>query len=191
MLYFKITNKEENHHGFQYKSGLNILEDEFAETGSCVKGGLYFTSVEHIFNYLDYGIYLREVFLPEDDPTFKMVKDPEGNKWRANKIILGNRFLLSDVNTFNLVIENVTDIHAYNELAIIWTSRKGHLEIVKFLIEKGADIHSNNNYALRWASKKGHLEIVKFLIEKGADIHSNNNYALRWASNNGHFEIVK
>ena len=28
-MYFKITNKEENHNGFQYKDGLNVLEGEF------------------------------------------------------------------------------------------------------------------------------------------------------------------
>ena len=29
--YFKITNLEENHNGFQYKTGLNILDKEFEE----------------------------------------------------------------------------------------------------------------------------------------------------------------
>ena len=34
--FFKITNKEECHNGFQYIDGLNILKEPFAETGSCV-----------------------------------------------------------------------------------------------------------------------------------------------------------
>jgi len=28
-LYFKITTKEENHHGFQYYDGLNVLKEKF------------------------------------------------------------------------------------------------------------------------------------------------------------------
>ena len=39
----------ENHHGYQYKDGLNILQEPFAETGSCVPGGFYFTDIDNIF----------------------------------------------------------------------------------------------------------------------------------------------
>jgi len=62
-LYFKITNSIENHHGFQYYDGLNILKEKFNDdpTASCVPGGLYFTDAEHILEFLDYGIYLRAV----------------------------------------------------------------------------------------------------------------------------------
>jgi hypothetical protein len=86
-LFFKITNAKENHNGFQYVDGLNILDKEFQEEGSCVEGGLYFTDVQHIFDFLDYGIYLREIILPFNDPNFKCVKD-KTNKWRANMMIL-------------------------------------------------------------------------------------------------------
>ena len=132
-MYYKITNKKENHHGFQYSDGLNILIDEFNNdpNQSCCKGGLYFTDVSNIFEFLNYGIYLREITLPTTDQNFCMVKD--GNKWRANMIILGKRYELSNVDTF------------------------------KLLIEKGADIHANNDYALRYSIKNGHLEVVNLL----------------------------
>ena len=59
--YYKITNAKENHHGFQYKDGLNILEEEFNDNPNdhCCAGGLYFSDVEHIFAFLHYGIYLN------------------------------------------------------------------------------------------------------------------------------------
>lgn len=38
-MYYKITNAKENHHGFQYHDGLNILTEPFVVTGSCVGGG--------------------------------------------------------------------------------------------------------------------------------------------------------
>ena len=58
----------------------------FNEEGSCVEGGLYFTTSEFICDYLHYGNILVEIFLPEDNNDFKMVKDPDDDKWRANMI---------------------------------------------------------------------------------------------------------
>jgi len=170
-LYFKITNEKENHHGFQYYDGLNVLKEKFNDDpkASCVAGGFYFTDVENIFEFLGYGIYLREVTLPTDDPDFKMVQD-ENNKWRANKIILGKRYNLNDVSTFEFLISNGADIRAKKDYAIRWASKNGHFKVVKFLISKEADIHSKNEYAIRWASRNGHADIIKVLTENGANI---------------------
>ena len=105
-MYYKITNKKENHRGFQYSDGLNILIDDFNNdpNQSCCKGGLYFTDAANIFEFLNYGIYLREITLPTSDQNFCTVKD-NNNKWRANMIVLGERHELSNVNTFRLLIE--------------------------------------------------------------------------------------
>lgn len=101
--FFKITNKNENHYGYQYVTGLNVLDKPFDE-GSCMEGGLYFSfsDIEHIFEFLHYGVYLREIILPLDDPDFKCVKDLD-NKWRANKIILGKRHELN-ISIFSYLI---------------------------------------------------------------------------------------
>ena len=112
--YFKITNEQENHNGYQYVDGLNVLNMPFAEEGSCVPGGFYFTDAENILFYLSYGIYLREISLPETDPDFKMVKDPEDDKWRANKIILGKRYNLSDISTFEYLIQQGAEGISFN-----------------------------------------------------------------------------
>ena len=133
-MYFKIINKEKNHRGFQYELGLNVLKEKFNEEGSCVPGGLYFTDVKNIFRFLGYGTYVSKITLPVNDKEFKMVKDPEGDKYRANMIIIENFMPLSDVNTF------------------------------KYLVEIGCDIHVDHEYALRRASKNGHLEVVKYLV---------------------------
>ena len=95
--FFKITNKNENHNGYQYKNGLNILDKPFEKEGSCVKGGLYFTSVEYIFKFLDYGCYLREIKLPKD---CQWIKDPEGDKFRADKLIFGKNMNYSTQKRF-------------------------------------------------------------------------------------------
>ena len=187
--FFKITNKKEKHHGFQYTDGLNILKEPFAETGSCVPGGLYFTDANNIFEFLDFGVYLREITLPLDDPDFKIVTD--NTKWRANKIILGKRYNLWERETFEYLVSVGADVHVDNDFAIRYASEEGHLDVVKYLVSIGADIHADNNYAVRHASEEGHLEVVKYLVELGSDIHAQNEYAVRRASKNGHLEVIK
>ena len=189
--FFKITNKEEKHHGFQYTNGLNILKEPFAETGSCVPGGLYFADITSILQFLNYGVYLREITLPLNDPDFKIVKD--NNKWRANKIILGKKYNLWEKETFEYLVSVGADVHADINFAVRLASEKGYLDVVKYLVELGeqgspiqparidnsvavvtrdkvsvgADIHSNNDYAIRYASQQGHLDVVKYLVELG------------------------
>ena len=134
--YYKITNAKENHNGFQYKDGLNILIEEFNDNpeAHCCTGGLYFTDAKNIFEFLDYGVYLREIMLPVENPDFKMVKDE--NKYRANMIVLGKRYELFNVETIKMLIEAGAD--ADKDYALWYSAREGHLEIVKYLIEAGA-----------------------------------------------------
>ena len=185
--YYKITNAAENHYGFQYKDGLNILEEKFNDDpeAHCCAGGLYFTDAKNIFEFLNYGIYLREITLPVENPDFEMVVDE--NKYRANMIILGKRYELANVETIKMLIE----AGANRDCALRYIAEKGHLEVVKYLIEKGADVHTKNDSALRTSAEKGHLEVVKYLIEKGADIHAVNDSALHFSVLYGHLEVVK
>ena len=207
-MYYKIINEQWNHNGYQYIPGLNVLQEEFNDNpnDSCCKGGFYFTTIDNIFKFLNYGCYLVEVTLPTSDSDFKMVSDPCGNAWdqrsqhnlplrgqgdkfRSNKIILGKKYDLADITTFQMMIDLGANIDT-NDDALKWASSNGHLEVVKFLVEKGANVHADDNYALGWASENGHLDVVKFLVEKGADVNADNNCALRWASKNGHLDMV-
>ena len=52
--FYRLLNKEENHRGFQYKTGLNIDTNEFNPSGSCEKGGLYFFDEAQLINYSRY-----------------------------------------------------------------------------------------------------------------------------------------
>ena len=188
--FFKITNERENHHGFQYVDGLNILKEPFAETGSCVPGGLYFTDANNILEFLTFGVHLREITLPLDDPDFKIVKD-SNNKWRANKIIFEKRYNLWKKEAFEYLVSVGVDIHFADDYMLLWASKNGYLEVVKYLVSIGANIHANKDQAVRMASKKGKLQVVKYLVSVAANIHADNDGALRWASKKGCLEVVK
>ena len=194
-MYFKITNARENHNNFQYTDGLNILEEKFNDDPyqSCCAGGFYFSDAKNIFKFLSYGIYLREITLPSEDPNFKMIKDPQGDKWRANMVVLGKRYDLFSVDTFKFLLEKGADIHADNDYALQYSARCGYLDIVKFLIEeKGADVHANYNKAIRSSIKYNHLNVVKYIIkEGGGNIHANNDEAFILSIEYNHFDIIK
>jgi len=93
MRYFKVTNAAEKHNGLQYKDGLNIDPVAWNPSGGCQSGGIYYADEDHICEFLGIGAWVREVTIPDDARTYK---DPEGNKSKADKVILGPRVALLD-----------------------------------------------------------------------------------------------
>ena len=81
--------------------------------------------------------------------------------------------------------------------ALTYTSREGHLDILKALIAAGADkdkTGDNGNTPLIYAAGNGHVECVKALLAVKADVNKASTCGatpLIWASRNGHVEIVK
>ena len=178
--FWKITNEEENHHGFQYKNGLNVDTQKFQKSGTCVKGGLYFTDSENIYNFFNYGVWLREVFVPYDA---KMVLDPgtDTKKYRANKLYLGNRYPLYDIRTlkkFPWLCKNNTDITN-------WAAKNGHLETLKWIRANGGKCTKD---AANWAARNGHLETLKWIRANGGEW---THWAADYAAENGHLETLK
>ena len=155
---YKILSENEVHNNFQYHEGLNVDTQPFNPKGSYEPGGLYFSNVEHIFEFLNYGPYIREVTIP---PRVKVYKDPEGHKYKAHQIILGSRREWKDC-IIDLINEGA-DVHADNDYALMVASENGHIEVVKILLEHGADVHADNDSALRYASSNGHVDAVKLL----------------------------
>ena len=86
----KLTNIRECHHGFQFETGLNVDTIPFNPTGECEPGGIYFTDIGNMPEWLEYGNkqmkYCRTVTLPPDCRVYV-----EENKFKADKIILGER----------------------------------------------------------------------------------------------------
>ena len=191
MNYYKITNKEEVHNGFQFHDGLNVDTVKWYPFGNCEAGGIFFARRD-ILGFLAYndivGYWIREVTIPPGIPMYRNPGSPE--KWKAPQIILGKRRKITAA-VIQELINAGADIHAQSDCPLLAASANNHLDVVKFLVAKGADVHARDDAALRWASEKGHLDVVKFLVAKGADVHAWDDYALRWASANNQLDVVK
>jgi len=214
MDYYKILNRHECHHGLQYNTGLNIDPIVFNPSGDCKPGGIYF-SREDILAFLNYGPWIRKVTFPEGAQIYENLEKPK--KWKADKIILGEReeitievikrlinegadptvdnnyplryaALNGYINIVKLLIP-VSDGKASNNIALKYAAYNGHVEIVKLLIPV-SNPKANNSEALRYAAEYGHTEVVKLLIPV-SDPKANNSIALRWAARNNRIEIVK
>lgn len=163
--YYKITNDQECHHGFQYKDGLNIDMLPFSHEGSCVAGGLYFTTAEYIINFFDYGSNVREIFLPTENPSFRMVMDPQGDKWRANMIILGKKYPLSLIRIFlNSLNDFEISLKYYDEFIDKFTKNEDPFE----KIQHNSQIleYISNNLSSLLSLINNNKDPLKILINK-------------------------
>jgi len=109
-----------------------------------------------------------------------------GAKSEAIKVIK-SEYKGKDRDTYIAKIEelyasniSLEDITADDNYAMVWASKNGYLNVVKYLVEHGADVTAQSNYSVQLASEKGHLDVVKYLVQCGADVTALNNYAVRW-----------
>ncbi len=101
-IYYKLTNKDEKHNGFQYNDGYNYDILQFNPQSHCLPGGLYFTSVENISQFQTYGIWLREIMVPKDIPVY-YDSQPNYQKYKAPILILGKKISIYSMEAFNLL----------------------------------------------------------------------------------------
>ena len=94
--FIKMLNNEERHNGMQYKTGLNKDTVPFNGSGRCSDGGLYFSKLSKCNLYMDHGTIMRLVTIPDDAMVYI-----EGNKFKADMIILSERVYLDDEKIFN------------------------------------------------------------------------------------------
>ena len=161
----KITNASEKHNNHQYVDGLNVLSGDFVETGSCVSGGLYFTDIGHMHEFLDYGVNVRIVELPFSDNDFKCVADGE-NKWRANKIILREKYALYHLETYIFLEEKGFCLRRYRKNVFRHAVKNNYLGILSYLTNVFPIDNFDNTHALHIAIANNHFNIVCFLVEK-------------------------
>jgi hypothetical protein len=183
-IYYTITSSDSNSKeciGTTYcKDGLNTFTLD----------GYYFTDIQHIFKYLDNGIYVREVKLPKIE-SLVVTKHKYRSEWSANKLIFGTRRKLSDQETFTYLINLGAKLSVDSYYPIRWASINNHLSVLTYLLSIEEIEQQYLDIAVRDACIKGHLDIVKYLYSKGANINPTNGDCIKWACANGHIETVK
>lgn len=92
----RLTTFDENHNGFQFRTGLNIDIKPFCPDFSCAPGGLYFIDSKFISQWTSYNDksmhWRRSVTIPDDARVYiqhSLVYDC--SKFKADRIILGER----------------------------------------------------------------------------------------------------
>ena len=188
MKYYKVTKDNEKHYDMQYKTGLNVDVVPFFPGGTCMPGGMYYAR-EDILAFIDYGIWIREVTIPEDAQVHEESMGGGPRKWKADKIILGERRKIN-AEVFKELIDEGADIHAGNDVAIRHVTRWGCIEATKILIEAGADIEAMAGLPLQGACSYGNIDLVKLIIKSGVNVRTNF-HALDLAVLGGHIKIVK
>jgi len=165
ITYYKVTNEEECHYDFQYKDGLNVLVKPFNDDPkqSCCEGGLYFTTKEHIHKFYEFGVYIREVFLPTDNKDFKMVQDPEEDKWRANMLIFGKKYDMTNFDHIKYILENIND---YTENFIDYAIKNGQVDILEWFKNSGYEFKYTSD-AVDSASTYGHINVLEWFKNSG------------------------
>jgi hypothetical protein len=166
--YYKILDENECHNGLQYKTGLNIDPIPFNPSGECQPGGMYFTR-EFILYFLNWGVWIREVTLPPDAQVYK---DPFSvDKWKADKIILGERRRITS-EVIKELVEEGAYINVFHQIPLRWSISEGDFDLFTYLVEKGADVSSNYSGLLLHACECNKLNIVKYLLEQSFNVIS-------------------
>ena len=90
---YKVISEDFTHNNFTYKDGLNIDIVHFNPSGECSAGGLYFTELYKLAYWINCGMYICKVTIPNDSLVYI-----EQDKFKADKINLdlNNKVLIKD-----------------------------------------------------------------------------------------------
>lgn len=81
----KLLNCRMRHRNLQYVDGITYDSIPFDPSGSCGPGGVYWTRLKHIRNFLDFGTIVADV-----KPLGRIYTDPAGQKWKSEGVELTN-----------------------------------------------------------------------------------------------------
>ena len=180
-VYFIVTNQTETYKGQQLVDGLNELFVPF-DDGTDVPyptGAFEIYSRLTVWQSYGQGINIRTVILPRDDTDLKIISPVENDKLRTNKIILGKKYSLAEVETYEkLRIPLMTMDTA---------SGHGFLKILdKWLV--GEYFYSVN--AIDWACQNGHVEVLNWWKKSKLEpLYTPE--CLKMALENGHVNVLK
>ncbi|ALR84429.1 ankyrin repeat-containing protein, partial [Niemeyer virus] len=117
----------------------NIEEDVIIESNQI----FYFTRIDNVFDFLKYGVYLREITLPTNNTNFELYV--ENDKLSANMVNFDVKHKLSDPETFDYLVKKGADIKSHLVNILLWASSHGFLNIIKYVHTYGTDLRTKND----------------------------------------------
>ena len=178
----KLTNEKEIHNGFKFETGLNVDSIKFNPIGECLPGGIYFTDLDNLPCWLEYGIrsmkYYRNVIIPDDCRVYI-----EGNKYKADKIELSDREEIKDLPLWSdgdycamalekgeLSIKYIKKNNKKVQLALV----KKHGGYIRYLLDGNTKVSKE----VQMAAVEQSGEAISYLLDshikvsKGVQLHS-------------------
>jgi hypothetical protein len=134
-VYYKLTNAEENHNGFKYKDGYNFDIVAFDPTGSCKPGGLYFTKLEHLYQFEGFGTNLREVRIPKNIAVYHDYSI-NYDKWKSPVLYLGERNPVDSAKVVNLLFGTSDGNNRFILTIMLNSTKSDVIELLKDFIMK-------------------------------------------------------
>jgi hypothetical protein len=115
-IFFKFFRGDLTHHNFKYKLGDNADVIPFSPSGECKEGGLYFTDLDHIFEFMEFGTQIGVISLYNDSKVYV----EETGKYKTDKffieeIVSVNNFLERFLSPLEAVKQNGDALKFINE----------------------------------------------------------------------------
>ena len=139
-----------------------MKDDDHSHPG--LNPDFWFTDNNYILQYLDQGCSVRSVLIPQND-TFTMYR--EGNRWRSNQIILGEKLNLSDPKTFRTLIKSFSvSYQPIDSLTLFWAIHYNHVPLACELISLNIDFEKDQGRCLKKAVSLKQHSVVKMILLK-------------------------
>lgn len=167
-----------------YKTGINVDKRPFRSSSLCIY------PAESVFDYASWCRYVREITISDDQEIYV-----SKFRFKANKLILGEKMPLYNIDTLKILLDAGADIHTEDDLILFNAVDEEEIEIVKYLLDRGADINAiqsnTSETVLSRAASNNNVSMLEFLLSAGADIHAHDDIALRYAAYDGAFEAIQ
>lgn len=160
---WKFMELNENHNGFQYSDGLNI------DTNNGIGDNMIFSSSNYIFNnFNENHIFIRQVEIPTGAHVeFSELYDHMN---KSDRIFLEKRLDLRDVDTWEILWDNLVEMMSFKEKILYTLSKNGWLKPLMWFINKIKSINEDETTVLvevlRGAISNNNVDIIEYILKE-------------------------
>ena len=93
---YRMLNPDMKHYGFQWRVGVNVDPLPWNPKGSCLSGGLYFTTREQLPRYSLHphgDNFIGRITVDDDEEVWQ-----DGDKWKAHRVVLSDVVAVHDLD---------------------------------------------------------------------------------------------